>query len=168
MKTSIRTLILSLVFVCAGITGLKANDSKASPVSFQLNLKAYIKASIDFVNKEAMNADKLLEQMKTEKSSAKVCVCEIMELKSNNYQFDNVAVLSEKTNNGDMTADYKTASQLLSKEKKQMKTMFFDAIKVTQKFTAATDCVSLYLAIRSQSADLKLYDILNADIVRVK
>jgi hypothetical protein len=166
MKTSIRTLTLAMVFLCATVSSLHANEAAASPVQF--NLKSFIKASVEFVNKETMNADMLLQKLMNEKNTAKVCVCEIMELKSNNYQFQNVAVLSEKTNNGDLSADYKTASKLLSKERKHMKNFFFDVIKVTEKFTAATDCVSLYLTLRKGAVDLKLYDILDADIVRVK
>lgn len=166
MKTSIRTFCSVLVILCTSFSSLQANESVASPVQF--NLKSFIRASVQFMSKETMNADKLMQKMLNEKNTAKVCVCEIMELKSNNYEFQNVAVLSQKTNNGDLTADYKTASQLLSKEKKHMQNFFFDVVKVTGKITAATDCVSLYLAIRRNAADLKLYDILDADIARTK
>jgi hypothetical protein len=166
MKTSIRTLSLAFVFLCVTVSSISANDSTASPAQF--TLKSFIKASVQFMNNKNMNADMLLQMMANQNSTAKVCVCEIMELKSNNYQFQNVAVLSEKTNNGDLTADYKSASKLLSKERKHMKDFFFDVIKVTEKFTAATDCVSLYLMLRRDAVDLKLYDILDADIVRVK
>lgn len=166
MKTSIRALTLLLVFLCTSISSLRANETSVSPIQF--NLKSFIRASVEFINKETMNADKLLQKLMNEKNTAKVCVCEIMELKSNNYQFQNVAVLSEKTNNGDLSADYETASKLLGKERKHLKKFFFDVIKVTQKITAATDCISLYLAIHKSAADLKLYDILDADIVRAK
>jgi hypothetical protein len=114
------------------------------------------------------NAETLFEKVKNQRNTARVCVCQVLNLKNNNNDFENVALFSERTNYGDLTADYKSASQLLVSENKHLKSFFFDKVEVVNKITAPTDCVSLYLKMKSQNEELKLYDILNADINRVK
>jgi hypothetical protein len=165
MKTSIRTL---LAIVCTSfIAGNSfANEESANPV--QLNLKSYIRSTVSFMSGSNYNADKLMDKVKNQPNTARVCACQVLTLKNNNNEFENVALFSEKTNYGDLTADYKVASQLLVTENKQLKSFFFDKVEVVNKINAPTDCVSLYLKMKSQNEELKLYDILNADINRVK
>jgi hypothetical protein len=167
MKTTIRTLVSILCLVLA--TGIvKAGEEAASPVNLELNLKTLIKSSVTFMNGSAMNTEKLVRKMKENRNTAKVCACEILKLRNNNDQFEQVAVFAEKTNYGDLTADYKKASLTLNGERKHMKAYFFDVVEVTQKITAPTDCLSLYLSMKSSEQVLILYDILDADINRVK
>jgi hypothetical protein len=164
MKTTIRTLVsIACLFIITG--SANAEDKAASPVQF--SLKAFIKSSVTFAGK-GMNADRLLEKARDSRNTAKVCACEIMKLQNSNDSYDQVAVFAEKTNNGDLSADYKKASLTLNGERKHMKEYFFDVVQVTQKIVAPTDCVSLYLSMKSSEANLKMYDILDADINRVK
>ncbi len=165
MKTSIRTL-LAVVCMSMFVSYSFANDESASPV--QLNLRAYIRSSVSFMSGSNFNAETLIQKVKNQPNTARVCACQVLTLKNNNNEFENVALFSEKTNYGDLSADYKAANQLLVTENKHLKSFFFDKVEVVNKITAPTDCVSLYLKMKSQNDELKLYDILNADINRVK
>ena len=165
MKTSIRTLLTTICFSLL-VSSVSANEESASPVQF--NLKAFIISSFKFMPSGNLNAETIIERVKNQPNTARVCACEILKLQNNNSQFENVAIMSERTNYGDLSADYKSAAQLLVTENKHLKSFFFDEVQVSNKITAPTDCVSLYLKMKSQNDDLKLYDILNADINRVK
>lgn len=161
MKTSLRTRFCSLFIVFSTIAlAAKADGGIVRPAQFNLN--AFVKASVNFMSGKSSKADVLLEKLKS-KSSDRICVCEIMELQNNNAEFTDVAVFAEKINTGDMGKGYKTAEREIAKEKKQMKAMFFDEVKVNTKIAVATDCLSLYMKLRQNTNGLKMYDILDAD-----
>jgi hypothetical protein len=165
MKTFTRISVLVLALCLYGVHTI-AGEKGTNPVSFRL--KAFVNSSVQFMSGNAMNADRLIGKLRSGKNTARICVCEVMQLANNNDAYDQVALMSEKTNNGDLSADYKTATGLLSNEKKHMKEFFFDVLKVTRRISAPVDCVTLYLQLRSGTADMKMYDILDADIVRAK
>lgn len=165
MKTSIRTLV---AIVCMSLLMTPAFSNEESAMPLQFNLKTFIRSSVSFMAGGNMNAETILQKVKSQPNTARVCACEILKLKNNNNEFENVALFSEKTNYGDLSADYKTAGQLLNAENKHLKSFFFDQVEVKNKINAPTDCVSLYLRLKTQNDDLKMYDILNADINRVK
>src|SRR5688572_26855501 len=80
----------------------------------------------------------------------KVCACQLMIVKSKNQQIENVAVFSEKINNGDLTADFAVATQVLENEKKHMKSFFYEKVKVIGKQVVATDCKTFYRQLKVQ------------------
>ena len=95
----------------------------------------------------------------------KVCACQLMTVKSKNQQIENVAVFSEKINNGDLTADFAVATQVLENEKKHMKSFFYEKVKVIGKQVVATDCKTFYRQLKVQYDDLKMYELLDADAI---
>jgi len=161
MKTSLRTRFCSL-FIAFSVIALAAKADGGIVRPAQFNLGAFVKASVNFMNGKSSKAEVLLEKLKS-KNSDRICVCEIMELQNNNAEFTDVAVFAEKINTGDMGKGYKTAEREIAKEKKQMKAMFFDEVKVNTKIAVATDCLSLYMKLRQNTNGLKMYDILDAD-----
>lgn len=162
MKKSLRTRFcsLSIIFFLLSTLSVKAGDEAVRPRQF--DLAKFVKASVNFFGGNAGKADVLLEKLKN-KQTDRVCVCEIMDLQNSNAEFSNVAVLAEKTNNGDMGKDYKLAERQITQEKKQMKAQLFDKVKVSTRIAVATDCLSLYVKLRQETTGLKLYDILDAD-----
>ncbi|MBX2921301.1 MAG: hypothetical protein KF746_03840 [Chitinophagaceae bacterium] len=161
MKTSLRTRFCSLLIVFSVIAlAAKADGGAVHPAQFNLN--AFVKASVNFLEGTSSKADAMLENLKAKRAD-RICVCEIVELQNNNAAFTDVAVFAEKLNNGDMGKGYKIAEREIAKEKKQMKAMFFDEVKVSTKIAVATDCLSLYIKLRQDSNGLKIYDILDAD-----
>lgn len=162
MKSFLRTRFcsLSIAFFLFGTLTVQAGDEAARPQQFELT--RLVKASVNFIGGNSGRTDALIAKLKNWQND-RVCVCEIMELQNTNNQFSNVAVLAEKTNNGDMGRDYKLAERQITKEKKQMKAQFFDNIKVNARIAVATDCLSLYIKLRQEKTGLALYDILDAD-----
>lgn len=101
-----------------------------------------------------------------EMKSFKICSCQILDLKSNNYDHRHLAVFAEKTNNGDVSSDHSIARSAIEKEKKHLKEMFYDQLKVVNRVTESGDCQSLYSKLKAEDQTLVMYDILDADIRR--
>ena len=104
-----------------------------------------------------------VKKFDAEYNKSKVCACQILNLKSNNEQLENVALFSEKINNGDLSADFTVAIEILEKEKKQMKSQFFNKVTVVNKLVVPTDCQSLFKQLKVTNDNLKMYELLDAD-----
>lgn len=100
----------------------------------------------------------------TANGTAKVCACQILNLRSNNHYVRNAVVFAEKTNE-DGQADFAKAKIRLEKEKRIMRSLFYNKIQVIGKTTAATDCITLFQQLKKKKDNLLLYEVLNADIV---
>jgi hypothetical protein len=97
-------------------------------------------------------------------TTAKVCACQILNLRSNNHYVKNAVVFAEKTNNeGDN--DLVQAKIRLEREKRLMRILFFNKIEVIASTTAETDCNTLFIQLKKKQDDLLLYEVLNADIL---
>lgn len=137
-----------------------ANNGTVRPEQF--NLSAFIKASAQVLNKNSVKAATFPENLRS-KTKNTICVCEIMELRNNNVHISNVAVFAEKTHKGNMGNEYKMAERMISRERKQMKQVYFDAVKTNARLAVATNCLSLYIKLKEATPELKLYDILGVD-----
>jgi hypothetical protein len=71
-------------------------------------------------------------------------------------------LLSEKTNDGTPAA-YSAAKSRLLKEKRHLKKMFYDKVKVIAEFQGAGSCKSMFLRLHTTNKNLQLYEILSAD-----
>lgn len=158
MKKSLLTRFYVVLFLLAVCGTSQAGEEAVRP--FQFDLKVLANMSINSFNKA--NVGQLLNRIEPQKN--RVCVCEILEAQNNNNEFKNLVVLAEKENDGDLSKSYRMAEQQISTEKKQMKAIYFDKLRVNTKMAVATDCMSLYLKLNQKNNDFKLYDILNADI----
>lgn len=98
-------------------------------------------------------------------TSAKVCACQILNVASNNEKLEYVAVFAEKTNNGELNNSFSTAIRVLEQEKKQMKKQFYSKMKVVEKISVYSSCKTLAGQLRSDNGNLKVYEILDADIL---
>ena len=161
MKTIIRTAMLSMALIVALNLPSFASGENATPYSF--NYAVLYKSIV--MNNKAIEASIAVHTKSAAKvSTAKVCSCEILRMKSTNDEYQNVAVMSEKVNNGDISNDLKIAASVIAQEKKQIKERFFDVVKTSKKVTAATDCKSLITVLKVSYDDLKVYDIIDADV----
>jgi hypothetical protein len=96
-------------------------------------------------------------------SSARICSCQILNLESSNYNHRHIAVFAEKTNHGS-SSDFSTAKNRIEKEKKHLKQLFYDKVKVVAEVNSTGTCHAMYIRLKSNDSDLQVYDILNADI----
>ena len=149
MQNFTQTCFLVIVCIAISITSL-ANDGQTTPSPFTtIRFKASIKTFDSII---AVNA------------TAKVCACQILNLRSNNHYVKNAVVFSEKTNK-EGQHDLAKAKTRLEREKRLMRLLFYTKIKVIAKTTAATDCNTLFIQLKKKQDNLLLYEVLNADIV---
>jgi hypothetical protein len=94
---------------------------------------------------------------------ARICSCQILNLESSNYNHRHIALFAEKANHGS-SSDFTAAKNRIEKEKKQLKRMFYDKVKVVAEVTAVGSCHSMYIQLKSGDQSLQVYEILNADI----
>jgi len=95
-------------------------------------------------------------------SAGRICSCQILNLESANYDHRYVVLLAEKTNDGS-SAVYAAAKNRIAKEKKQLKQMFYDRVKVVAEMQGTGSCKSMFFRLRAADSQLQLYEILNAD-----
>ena len=87
-----------------------------------------------------------------------------MDLKSNNYDHRHLAVFAEKTDNGDLSSDHSIAKSVIEKEKKHLKEMFYDQMKVINSVSESGDCLSLYSRLKADDQSLVMFSVIDADI----
>ncbi|HEX4851142.1 MAG TPA: hypothetical protein VFV08_10065, partial [Puia sp.] len=132
----IRTLSMALLCVIIMLDNYSfANNSSVRPVSSlpQNFFNAVKNVDADFGLRET-----------NRNTGAKICSCQILTMESANYQHHNVAVFAEKTNHGNYSSDYRIAKDVIEKEKKHLKRLFYDKLKVVNRIAQITDCKSLY------------------------
>jgi hypothetical protein len=158
MKLSIRTanLVVLSVFISSL---LFANSSSSKPHS---RVSSTLFRSIKQLDAN-MNLSDLVRSGKT---TVKICSCQILNLESNNYKQSDIAVFAERSSKGNFPTDVLIAKNTIEKEKKHMKLLFYDRLKVVDRISEATDCKSLYVKLKLKNNTLIIYDILNADIKR--
>lgn len=161
MTTLIRlSLVLALVF--------SASATFADPGS--INRPYFVRSAkfLDVIRKSTPVTDKTNETGNKEvpkATAAKVCACQILNVSSNNESLQYVAVMVEKTNVGELNNSYSVAKSVLEKEKKLMKNQFYPKMKVLEKYTVFSSCKALAAKLAIANSDLKVYDILDADIL---
>ena len=96
-------------------------------------------------------------------SGGRICFCQILNLGSSNYDHRLVVLLAEKTNDGSPSV-FSVAKSRIQKEKKYLKQMFYEKVKVVAEMQGTGSCKSMFYQLRSADSHLQLYEILNADI----
>ena len=102
----------------------------------------------------------------TIKRSTKICSCQILILQANARRQKHFALFAERTNKKSFASDISFANKVIEKEKRHMRSFFYDKLEVVGAVTDATDCKSLFKKLKDKNKTLFLYDILDADIRR--
>jgi len=153
MKRTLRNVLpLLSVLLTAGHLNALSSERGISGINTPV--------SIDTAKHETSHG---LSAIEKGSGSTKICSCQILDLQSNNYQYSHMAVLAEKTNYGDFSAGVVTARQAIEKEKKHLRLLFFDRMKVVDRVNEAMDCRSLFAKLKLQDNSLVMYDVLDAD-----
>jgi hypothetical protein len=148
MNPFIQTWLLLLACIAINNT-THANDGHSAPSIF--NATRFIKKV------------KTFDSISTANSTAKVCACQILNLRSNNQHVKNAVVFAEKSISDEHT-DLAKAKTRLEKEKRLLRILFYNRIQVIAKTTAATDCNTLFLQMKKKQDNLLLYEVLDADV----
>jgi hypothetical protein len=155
-----------IYLICLSVTNLIAGNGSVKPVN-SMGLRTYqIKHINAFLsaNLNDLTDDRSGEQSADHKGrTARICSCQILDLASSNYTEQRVVLLAEKTSQGS-SKDYVLARKHLQKEKKHLKEMFYDKVKVVAESQSTGSCKSFYFKLKTADSGLQLYEILDADI----
>jgi hypothetical protein len=143
----------------AGTITIKPVKSPIINNSFLSKLDSFLSSE---VSPKPMEKENEISENETTHPSSRICSCQILNLESSNYDHRAVVLLSEKTYDGTPAA-YSAAKTRLLKEKKHLKKMFYDKVKVIGEFQAAGSCKSMFLRLQTTNNNLRLYEILSAD-----
>lgn len=99
---------------------------------------------------------------KSTASGVRICSCQVLNMQSSNYDHRFVVLLAEKTND-ESSAGFKAARNRIEKEKKQLKKLFYDKVKLVAQIQGSGSCKSMYFRLHKADGQLQLYEILNAD-----
>ncbi len=100
------------------------------------------------------------------KPNIKICSCQILALQSGYVRQKNFALFAERTQKKGFQYDISYANRAIEREKRHMKSMFYDKLEVIGTISDDTDCKSMFRRLKTKNKSLYLYDILDADIRR--
>jgi len=173
MNSLIR-ISFALLFLClAAVSGFAGNGS-VKPFNYPKDFRnskdlihtvdSFLSISLVVSNTTAGNQTETASKPSEAVSSeGRICSCQILNLASANYNHRHVALLAEKTNHG-ASSDFRAAKNRIEKEKKELKRMFYDEVKVVSTVAAVGSCHALYVHLKNGDRNLQIYEILNADI----
>ena len=165
IRTSIKLFLLFFlslaVMSCfAGTGSVKPLIKKAIPSKHILKLDSILAARVTIISTHKVSS---VSSEISSTSSGRICSCQILNLESANYDHRYMVLLAEKTNDGSSSV-YKLAKNRIQKEKKQLKKLFYDKVEVVDEIQGTGSCKSMFYQLSSANGNLKLYEILNADI----
>jgi hypothetical protein len=165
MRLLIR-IAFALIFLClAALNTFASGGSSAPKYILNFNTEHFRKFNKDFLNllgNEIFARAVSPSAKRAAESHGHICSCQILDLKSRNYQYQHVVLLAEKTNNGS-AGDFEQAKAHIAKEKKHLRKMFFDRITVISEQQGAGSCQEMYFKLKTSDSRLQLLEILNAD-----
>src|SRR5450755_5091116 len=166
MRSLIRNAFVLILLFFASMYAFAGNGSvrPVRAVAFHVNqiekLDSFLKARVTVISVKKTSE---MSPEEVSNSTGRICSCQILNLESSNYDHRYVVLLAEKTNDGSGTA-FALARNRLQKEKKLLKKMFYDKIKVVSEMQGTGSCNSMFYQLRMADSNLQLYEILNADI----
>jgi hypothetical protein len=164
MRLFIRVTVICFL-ICILIQKIFAGGVSAEPLKSPIFNLNEIRSLHGFLSKHVGTKDRAGQSSNTSEVptiTARVCSCQIVDLESSNYNHTHVALLAEKTNYGG-NSDFIIARNRIEKEKKHLKKMFYDKVKMISEIHQTVSCKSLYIKLKTADSQLQLYEILNAD-----
>jgi hypothetical protein len=157
----------ALFLLCFAVLSGFAGQGSVRPVMSV----SFVSANIEKLDSILSNRVSVMEvkkesELTTEEaksSTGKICSCQVLNLESSNFDHRYVVLLAEKKNDSNGTA-YTIAKKRIQKEKKYLKQMFYDKIKVVSEKQGTGSCKEMFYHLKTADVTLQLYEILNADI----
>jgi hypothetical protein len=96
----------------------------------------------------------------------KICSCQLMNVQATKNSRDHlVAIFAEKTRKGKDIINYKLMDEYIRKEKIYFKIVFIRSLEVQKRIKSKSDCLTLYTKVKAANEDVKLYNIINVDVL---
>jgi hypothetical protein len=156
----------ALVFLFLAALSVLAGPKSSRPVRTTILHLHQIKKLDNILPESAIvltqdnRSGSLIEKLPS--AGVRICSCQILNLESSNYDHRYVVLLAEKTNNGS-DAGFKATRNRILKERKQLKKLFYDKVKLVAEMQGKGSCKAMYFRLRTADRQLQLYEILNAD-----
>jgi hypothetical protein len=155
-----------LVYLCLSTIDLMAGQGSAKPVH-ALQLRMDQIQQLDHLLSSNLlvqtTGNPVNASAETKNTTVRICSCQILDLESRNYNQQRVVLLAEKTSHGE-SKDYTVARNHIQKEKKHLKQLFYDKVKLVAETQGTGSCQSFYFKLKTADSRLQLYEILDADI----
>jgi hypothetical protein len=150
-----------LVFLSLAALSLLASPKSSRPVLTRVLQIRQIRGLDHFLDDSAsiVILEKKQAVEKTSVAGGRICSCQILNLESSNYDHRYVVLLAEKTS----ATGFKGARDRIQKEKKNLKKLFYDKVKVVAEVQGKESCKTMYFRLHTADSKLQLYAILNAD-----
>lgn len=162
MKSLIRIVFALLILTLTLSTSFAGNGS-ARPINQFAGISTFSIQVVDSFLSISLDVSSLPPESENNYSKTRICSCQILNLESANYDHRHIALFAEETNHGS-SSDFRVARNRIEKEKKQLKRMFYDKVKVLAEVAGAGSCHSMYVRLKTNDGSLQMYEILNADI----
>lgn len=109
--------------------------------------------------------DTLLEKNVTDSISLskKVCSCQLVNVKTEKYGSELVAIFAEKTLEGKAIKNYRILDEYIRREAIYFRIAFLESLNHERSFRVANDCSSLYKELKLKHAGLRMYNIIDVD-----
>jgi len=157
----------ALFLLCFAALNSFAGPTSVRPVNtIPFNLKhiekldSFLRAWVSVIS---VKKESELSAEEVSASSGRICSCQVLNLESSNYDHRYMVLLAEKKNDGGGDA-FEIAKNRIQKEKKHLKQMFYDKVKVVAEMHGTGSCKAMFYQLRTANSNLQLYEILNADI----
>ncbi len=162
MKSLIRIVITLLLLTLNRGTSI-AGNGLVRPINQFTGISMISIQAVDSFLSVTLRPSSMQSESGNNSSRARICSCQILNLESANYDHRHIALFAEETNHGS-SSDFRIAMNRIEKEKKHLKRMFYDKVKVLTEVASVGTCHSMYVRLKSDDGSLQMYEILNADI----
>ena len=96
----------------------------------------------------------------------KICSCQLMNVKTNKFETQLVGIFAEKTPEGKTSSNYKLMNEYIYRESVYFRIAFTRSAEAKEEvIKSTTDCLTLYNKLKAQNSRLKMYNILDVDIL---
>ena len=97
--------------------------------------------------------------------SKKICSCQLLNVQTNKFETQLVGIFAEKTPEGKTVNNYKLMNEFIRREAIYFRIVFTRSAEVKEQVKSKTDCLSLYNKLKAENSQLKMYNILDVDIL---
>ena len=95
----------------------------------------------------------------------KICSCQLLKVYTDKYDPQLTALFAEKTPDSKRKNEYRLLGEYINREKIYLKIVFARTVEMLDNIERNTSCLSLYDELKKQYGQLKLYNIIDVDIL---
>jgi hypothetical protein len=137
------------------------------PAAFVLFASSFLTVqagSLDTTSKEIQTAA-TAGRADSSFSPKKICSCQLMNTDAGKVESQLIGIFAEKTLDGKPLNNYRIMNEFIRREKIYFKIVFVRSMELKEEIKAETDCMSLYNKLKKENSGLRMYNIIDVDIL---